>query len=320
MKSFGVAVCSLILVLVSAGGASAARLTSPPVGHARPAPGAAATTAHVKLSPTSGEPSSTVTVSGSGFGAQEAVDVYFDTTDEALTVTSATGGFHGVTVSVPASAVPGTHWVTAVGRHSGLAAQAKFTVSTNWSQYRYSSLHKGSNPYENVLNPGNVGDIDQAWQFTTGGAVDSSPAVFNGEVYVSSQDGNLYALNAVTGAESWAAGVVGSVVSSPAVALETTAGGPRDVVYVGSADGNVYALNASPSQGTFVREFWTFPTGGAVESSPTVVGGVVYVGSDDGTVYAINAGSGQAGMGLHHRRSGGLFPRGGQWGGVRGLR
>ena len=116
MKSFGVTVCSLALVLAPASGASAARLASGLAGHARPAPVTVAATAHVRLSPGSGEPSSTVTVSGSGFGALEAVDVYFDTTDEALTVTSATGAFHGVKVSVPASAVPGTHWVTAAGR------------------------------------------------------------------------------------------------------------------------------------------------------------------------------------------------------------
>ena len=292
MKSLGVAFCGLALVLMSASGASAAPLGSPPASHARPVPGGAAVTPHVKLSLTTGPPTSTVTVSGSGFGAREAVDVYFDTTDEALAVTSTSGGFHGVTVSVPASAVPGTHWVTAAGRHSGLAAQTAFTVNTNWAQYRYSSLHKGSNPYENVLNPGNVGDIDQAWHYPTGGAVDSSPAVFNRVVYVGSQDGNLYAVNATTGAEAWRTGTGGPVDSSPAVAFENTADGPRDVVYVGSADGNVYALNASPDQ-TFVQLFWTFPTGDSVESSPTVAAGVVYVGSDDGTVFAINAGNGQ---------------------------
>jgi outer membrane protein assembly factor BamB len=34
---------------------------------------------------------------------------------------------------------------------------------------------------------------------------------------------------------------------------------------------------------------WSFTTGGAVDSSPAVVGGVVYVGSDDHQVYALDA-------------------------------
>lgn len=154
--------------------------------------------------------------------------------------------------------------------------------------------------------------------------------MFNRVVYVGSQDGNLYAVNATTGAEAWSTGAGGPVGSSPAVALENTADGPRDVVYVGSEDGNVYALNASPSQ-TFVQLFWTFPPGDSVESSPggrrsglrgfrrrhrlrdqrrqrargmelhhrrscglfrAVANGVVYVGSDDGNVYALNATTG----------------------------
>jgi outer membrane protein assembly factor BamB len=288
MKSLGVALCSLALVLMVASGASAAPSVPSPAGHARLVSGAAAATTHVKLSLTSGPPTGTVTVSGSGFGAAEAVDVYFDTTDEALTVTSATGAFSGVKVSVPASAVPGAHWVTAAGRHSGLAAQAKFTVNTNWSQYRYSSLHKGSNPYENVLNPGNVGTMDQAWHYTTGGAVDSSAAVLNGVVFAGSQDGFLHAVNAATGAQEWSAGVGGPINASPAV----TPDGSRTEAFVGSENGNVYALAGARAQ--LAQVLWTFPTGAAVESSPTLAGGVVYVGSDNDTVYAINAGTGQS--------------------------
>ena len=206
------------------------------------------------------------------------------------------------------------HWVTAVGRDSGLAAQAKFTVNTNWSQYRYSSLHKGSDPFENVLNPGNVGDMDQAWHYTTGGSVDSSAAVLNGVAFATSLDGNIYALNAATGVQEWRTGVGAPIDASPAVAPD----GDRTEVFAGAEDGNVYAL--AGASGQFAQTLWTFPTGGAVESSPTLAGGVVYVGSDSGTVYAINAGSRASGMELHHRRSRGLVPRGGQRGGVRGLR
>jgi len=47
----------------------------------------------------------------------------------------------------------------------------------------------------------------------------SSPAVANGVVYVGSQDGNVYALNASTGARLWGFTTGGSVFfSSPGVA------------------------------------------------------------------------------------------------------
>jgi hypothetical protein len=51
-----------------------------------------------------------VRVSGAGFGPFEAVDVYFDATDQLVVVASRTGTFSGITVQVPTSAVlsPGT--------------------------------------------------------------------------------------------------------------------------------------------------------------------------------------------------------------------
>ena len=99
--------------------------------------------------------------------ATVAVDIYFDTADVALAVTSATGAFSGINITVPTTAVPGTHWVTAVARGTtGKSAQAAFSVQTNWSQFRYSPLHRGRNPYENVLTTTNVGSIDVDWTFT----------------------------------------------------------------------------------------------------------------------------------------------------------
>src|SRR6202521_683144 len=73
------------------------------------------------------------------------------------------------------------------------------------------------------------------WSYETGGCCEeSSPAVANGVVYVGSADGNLYALNARTGARLWNYPTGTTVGSSPAVA--------NGVVYVGSDDSNLYAF------------------------------------------------------------------------------
>ena len=53
-------------------------------------------------------------------------------------------------------------------------------------------------------------------------------------VYVGSGDGNVYALNASTGAQLWSY-PTGTSLSSPAVA--------NGVVYVGSNDGNIYKFH-----------------------------------------------------------------------------
>lgn len=95
---------------------------------------ASAASAAITLKPSSGPPTSTTVVSGSGFGAGELVDVYFDTTDTLLASASSTGTFK-VKLHVPASAQPGDHYVTAAGRTSALSAQRTFTVRTNWPEY-----------------------------------------------------------------------------------------------------------------------------------------------------------------------------------------
>src|SRR5579884_1403697 len=228
--------------------------------------------ASITLSPTVGPPTSSITVTGSGFSKNKAVDVYFDTSDEALAGTDGQGAF-SITITVPADAVPGTHTVSAVQRYTGLTAQASFLVQTNWDEFGYNLQHSGTNPYENVLNPSNVSGLGLDWTAATGDDVASVPAVVNGVVYVGSYDDNLYAFNAQTGAELWKAATGSLVLSSPAVA--------NGVVYVGSIDGNLYAFNAQTGS-----ELWFAATGNSIYSSPAVANGVVYIGSSDDNLYA----------------------------------
>src|SRR5215472_5091257 len=232
----------------------------------------------IVLSAATGHPAGTVSVSGAGFRAFEAVDIYFDTADEALATTTGTGTFAGITIAVPPWAVPGSHWITAVGRRSGSAVQTAYTVNTNWAEFHYSGRLTGANPYENVLSPFNVTGIDEDWHFTTGDLVNSSPAVVNGVAYVGSDDDKVYALKAATGAKLWSFTTGSDVVNSPTVA--------NGVVYIGSDDSKMYALNAATG-----AMLWSFK---ALENPSTaaVAGGVVYF--DDGiqNVYALNAATG----------------------------
>ena len=233
----------------------------------------------VTVSPKSGPPADKVAVSGTGFAADEAVDIYFDTTALALAATGPGGAFTGIHLTVPASSVPGGHWITGVGRHSGLAAQVSFIVQTNWPQFRGGRQHDGYNSTENVLNVSNVAGLQLLWSAAID-AGQSSPAVASGLVYVGSDDSKLYAFNAATGHLVWTAATGGIVGSSPAVA--------NGVVYVGSFDYKVYAFDAATG-----RQIWSALTGLDVFSSPTVANGAVYVGSADGNFYAFNAATGQ---------------------------
>jgi outer membrane protein assembly factor BamB len=165
---------------------------------------------------------------------------------------------------------------------AGTSADAQVTPSpADWTQFHRDNMQRW-NPYETVLGVGNVGGLQVKWKNPIGvygNNFESSPAVVNGVVYFGSDDGNVYALDASTGAKLWSYATGNVVVSSPAVA--------NGVVYVGSANGNVYALNAGTG-----AKLWSFTTGSSVNSSPAVANGVVYVGSFDQNVYALNASTG----------------------------
>jgi eukaryotic-like serine/threonine-protein kinase len=286
--------------------------------------GHAATVPRIKISRRAGTPTATVTISGSGFSAHQAVDLYFDRSDEDLASTNGNGAFSEVALQVPSSAVPGTHYITAVQRHSGRSAQAKFAVNTNWAEDGFSAAHTGVNPYENVLSRSNVTDLGLDWTYHVGSnaypGIEPSPAVVNGVVYmggIPSAISSMYALSAATGKEIWSYGVGGfNIGGTPDVengivytnlgfdslyALSAATGVYKGglatgstvvwspsvingVVYFGGTNGEVYAAIPATS-----RLVWEYATGGAVTSAPTVVDGVAYVGSGDGNVYALNA-------------------------------
>jgi outer membrane protein assembly factor BamB len=120
---------------------------------------------------------------------------------------------------------------------------------------------------------------DLIWTHSTGYWVYSSPAVYNGKVYIGAFEeypatgGSFMCLNASTGTTVWLYNDTGDwVVSSPAVA--------SGKVYFGCHDDNVYCLNATNG-----KMIWKYATGGWVKCSPSVADGKVYVGSSDGRVY-----------------------------------
>src|ERR1022692_126376 len=186
----------------------------------------------VTLSVKAGPPTTSLLVSGSGFPVSTAVDIYFDTANVALAATNSAGSFSKIMIRVPASALPGTNWITAEVTTTGEAAQAPFYVRANWPQFHFAASHSGLNPYENVLSPTTASNLGLRWSYLTMGYLESSPAIASGVVYIGSDDYNIYALNAGTGALRWKYTTGSYVISTPAVA--------DGVVYAGSYDFNVY--------------------------------------------------------------------------------
>lgn len=144
--------------------------------------------------------------------------------------------------------------------------------------------------------------------------------VYEGNAYVASNDGRIYAFSDIDWSTVWQSDVYSGTKTTPfllgdklifgsgshVIALDLYTGQQQwdyagssafdsnpmaepdaSVFYIGSDDGNVYAFNANTGSIE-----WTYQTGGAVKSSPAIDSGKVYVGSDDGYMYALSASSG----------------------------
>ena len=134
------------------------------------------------------------------------------------------------------------------------------------------------------------------WTFKTGGAVYSSPTYYNGDIYIGSDDNNLYCFHATDGKLKWKFNTQGIVRCKPAIADGN--------VYFESDDGNLYALSAKSGSKLwshnignkikrilpntiFKGNYWDY-----MQSSPCVNNGTVFAGSGDSCLYALDSKTG----------------------------
>jgi len=128
-----------------------------------------------------------------------------------------------------------------------------------------------------------------AWKFHTGNVVHASPALADGTLYVGSWDSYFYALDAASGAQRWRF----KTGEDPAIhnqeGIQSSAVVADGLVYFGCRDSKLYALDAANG-----KERWSYSNKGSwVISSPAVRGGTLYFAtSDTGLLHALDAKSG----------------------------
>jgi outer membrane protein assembly factor BamB len=108
-----------------------------------------------------------------------------------------------------------------------------------------------------------------------------SVAVSEGVIYTGGADGNLYALNPMTGDVLWTGKTGGMQVDAPSVA--------NGVVYVAANDSTLYAFDAETHD-----LIWSVATPNDLRGIPIVANGVVYAAEAEGplNVYAFDAQTG----------------------------
>jgi outer membrane protein assembly factor BamB len=171
-----------------------------------------------------------------------------------------------------------------IGSHEGL-----HKVDTRW-------MSLGTIPMDPIVCPpvGSQGTIYVGTQTGTLYAIDADSAEilwekhFNSELWLTLKDNILYvasgkdifALATDTGATLWSSSVDGPISVQPTII--------NDTLYVGSWDTAFHALDASTG-----NELWTFTTGWGIETEPVITEDQVVFGSHDGNIYSVDIYTGQ---------------------------
>ncbi len=162
------------------------------------------------------------------------------------------------------------------GRCSGGAPLEDPSKSPRWTGWSPSTTNTRFQSSELAgLSPSDLQRLKLKWAF---GFPDASvawshPTVAGGRLFVGSQNGTVYALDAKTGCIHWTFSASGGVRTAVAVA---PAGGARLVVYFGDTAANAYALDAATGRQLWMRRVDDHASA-RITGSPTLFEGRLYV-------------------------------------------
>ena len=148
---------------------------------------------------------------------------------------------------------------------------------SEWPMFGKNVQNTASNDVERKISTSNVATLAPKWVATTGGDVSARGAVVGGVVYFPDWGGNVWALDAKTGAVIWQHqlsdyGLPAGTVSRTSPAVQ------GDSVYIGTGAG-AYLLAINAKTGALRwRTQLDSSTGAALTGSPAVLHGVVYTG------------------------------------------
>lgn len=118
------------------------------------------------------------------------------------------------------------------------------------------------------------------WWYRTDGNILAHGEVNDPSVFVVSEDGRVYSINASKGSENWNFKTLDSIIAPPCLY--------RNRLYVGSLDFYCYCINAIDGDME-----WKFSCEAPVEKTPIAIRGTVYAQSKKNTLFAISRRTGK---------------------------
>ncbi|MDX6520471.1 MAG: hypothetical protein QOF08_1076 [Gaiellales bacterium] len=176
------------------------------------------------------------------------------------------------------------------------AAPLAVAVASDWTGYLGGPAHTSASP-ETAITPANAASLTRAWLWTppaaTGSqpaaALNASPTVASGRVFIGSNTGVFYALSETTGKRLWSRNLghtpsltcsARGITSTATVAPDPSRGGTA-TVYVSGGAGKLFALDASTGAVVWKRQVTPVSTTENAYyawSSPTLAAGHIYLG------------------------------------------
>ena len=159
------------------------------------------------------------------------------------------------------------------------------------------------------------------WEFDTGEAIEATPAVSGGRVFVADVMGKVTAIDQATGTQLWSKDFDTGFIASPSI--------KNDTLVIGDFEGNLYALSVDDGSvrwqkstegeingtASFYKEFvlvtsqdgklyayalsdgslqWTYQTNDQIRSSPAIAGNRTFLGGCDAQLHVVNLDTGKA--------------------------
>lgn len=161
-------------------------------------------------------------------------------------------------------------------RASSLAAPAgNVAASPRWSGWSPSITNTRFQPGDQAgITAGDLSRLTLKWAFGFPDAASAwaQPTVTNGRVFVGSQNGTVYSLDAASGCIHWTFSAGGGVRTAIAVGRR----GARDAAYFGDTAATAYALDAETGARLWTRKVDDHPLA-RITGSPTLFEGTLYV-------------------------------------------
>jgi outer membrane protein assembly factor BamB len=166
--------------------------------------------------------------------------------------------------------------------------EAPVAMPDAWLQFRLND----------ALNPVIDSPTAASWHVETHGQISASPAVVRGTVFVGTNGGSLYAIDASSGAVRWKYRAGNGLKSNPLVYdgvvivgegnADSTTIQARRKVRVGSGSSGIVALDAKTG-----RRRWFYPLSGTGQPTATIIDGLLIHHDGDGMIIALDPRTGR---------------------------